>query len=189
MRFDLPYPYYKLLLYILNGHSFSFCFASQTVNINSKYPTYFGSYHKTPSCPAANSSSFDSSNNSAYLSMYTTAAPILDNLTDAFNSTIINATTNSNTSSTSPQSGSESSQAGSPCKDYVPDVFFLSFIEFLFTFIIAFTLVRARNSIFFPNVVSLVWCDLWCVKSGYRLIIVLFAVHISGDDILKRYVS
>ncbi|KAK3789928.1 hypothetical protein RRG08_004040 [Elysia crispata] len=145
----------------------------KAININSKYPTYFGSYHNTPSCPAPSLSPGDensSTNNSLYLSIYSTASTHLLSNFSAFNDTIssmVNSsettttttTTTSNMSSNEAAPGSRSSEAGPVCKDYVPDVFFLSFIEFLFTFVIAFTLVKARNSIFFPNVVRRMMSD------------------------------
>ena len=40
------------------------------------------------------------------------------------------------------------------CTNYQPDVFFLSILEFLATFVIAYVLVEFKNSIFFPNIVS-----------------------------------
>ncbi|GFN99924.1 electrogenic sodium bicarbonate cotransporter 1 [Plakobranchus ocellatus] len=153
---------------------------AKTIKINSDYRTYFGSYNHTPSCPAspatfpedADSSGSNSNSSSLYLPLNTTAASLLSNIYDNINNTIITnsstanssifnttAATTTTMSSTASLTGTNSSEAGSACKEYVPDVFLLSFIEFLFTFVIAFTLVKARNSIFFPNVVRRMMCD------------------------------
>ncbi|RUS84579.1 hypothetical protein EGW08_007674 [Elysia chlorotica] len=150
----------------------------KAIKINTNNPTYFGDFETTPSCPATtnltslgniSNDSINNNNNSMYLSMYSTAAtPLISNLNDTLNETFISmvngsepttTTTTTNSSSNATVLGSGASETISKCKDYIPDVFFLSFIEFLFTFVIAFTLVKARNSIFFPNVVRRMMSD------------------------------
>ena len=103
------------------------CFDMQVIKIQSEYP--FGG--DLPLC----SGSADVSNISDVSNLLSA------NVSDVISGNLSNLT-----------SSDVISDVTSACSR--PDVFFLSVLEFLFTFVIALTLVEMKNSIFFPNVVS-----------------------------------
>ncbi|CAG5119187.1 unnamed protein product [Candidula unifasciata] len=126
---------------------------TKVISINDQYTVHLGSHSELPACPVLNVTNLTD----APANMTSTVSTIA-------NSTI--TTTISNITATLPT-----------CHSYVADVFLLSVLEFLFTFGIAFALVRFRSSVFFPNVVRQMLSDFGV------LIAILIVV---GADVLLK---
>lgn len=122
----------------------------QVIKISSTYPVHFGSIKDLPTCPSTEPRQNDG-NQSQLLALINNVTDTLTGNTTTPN-VLVNSTTWSTTTTLATINTTEN--VGSNCHSYVGDVFFLSILEFLFTFGIAFFLVKFRNSIFFPNVVS-----------------------------------
>ncbi|XP_012935776.1 electrogenic sodium bicarbonate cotransporter 1 isoform X2 [Aplysia californica] len=153
---------------------------AKVIKINSKYPAHLGG-SDLPACPADDTTDGMATTSQIVelLNLTTTASPGINtssllNATDvttmapftstaAANLSSVLVTLAANTSSEMGLNGSNMTTITTPapfaCKEYKPDVFFLSILEFLFTFVIAYSLVKFRNSIFFPNVVRRMFSD------------------------------
>ncbi|KAK0067215.1 electroneutral sodium bicarbonate exchanger 1-like isoform X1, partial [Biomphalaria pfeifferi] len=113
---------------------------AKVIKISSSYPIFLGSFTEPPVCrPKFFNMSIESYNFTS-----NTSRSFVDNTTQSLMTMM---TTNI------PWSPNSTTTVPVKCSYYVADVFFLSVLEFLFTFGIALFLVKFKNTIFFPNVV------------------------------------
>ncbi|CAL1547544.1 unnamed protein product, partial [Lymnaea stagnalis] len=112
---------------------------AKVIKINSKYPVFFGSYHDVQSCPVSTVSPENSSNTSQSLPLLNSSIVLGNTTTSPFDLDL--NTTGSWVTTTLSLTLNTTTTLGPFCHSYVGDVFFLSVIEFLFTFGIAFFLV------------------------------------------------
>ncbi|XP_059143342.1 electroneutral sodium bicarbonate exchanger 1-like [Physella acuta] len=127
----------------------------KVIKISSTHPVHFGSIKDLPTCPSTEPAP-NEGNKSLLLAL-------INNITDTLtgNTTTPSSLVNSTTwpTTTTLATINTTGHTGTNCHSYVGDVFFLSILEFLFTFGIAFFLVKFRNSIFFPNVIRQMLSD------------------------------